>query len=160
MEVVLDNLRSTYNVGSIFRTADAAGITRIYLSGITPGPIDRFGRTNDKLAKVALGAEKTVSWEHAVKTTALLDRLKKSGYLILALEQHAKARKLFDPKVHSKIHRAKNIALVVGPEIKGLSPAILKRADLILEIPMHGKKESLNVSVAFGIAVYTIANSP
>lgn len=156
MEVVLDNIRSTHNVGSIFRTADAVGVSRIYLAGITPGPLDRFGRTNEKLTKVALGAENSVPWEHVTKTTALLDRLHKQGFYIIALEQHKKAISLFDRRT-TALRTKKNIVLVLGPEVTGLSPAVLKRADKILEIPMRGKKESLNVSVAFGIAAYTLA---
>jgi len=172
MQVVLDNIRSAHNVGSIFRTADAAGVSKLYLAGITPGPLDRFGRTNQKLTKVALGAEKNVPWEHAARTTALLDRLKKQGHVILALEQHGKAIPLFSRRsktilqilsrktgsTHKRRHAgsAEKFVLVVGPEVTGLSPAVLRRAKAVIEIPLHGKKESLNVSVAFGIAIFSL----
>ena len=150
MIAVLDNIRSNHNVGSIFRTADAMGIKKIYLCGITPAPRDRFGRTNKELTKVALGAEKYCAWEHAPKTHALLDKLKQNGYTVYALEQSKKARSL--RAVRRLRARQSKTALVVGNEVKGISRATLKRADCIIEIPMAGRKESLNVSVAFGIA--------
>jgi len=145
--VILDNIRSTYNVGAIFRTADAIGVKKIYLCGITPTP-----SKNIKIKKVALGAEDYVSWGKVSQTWRLLNRLKKEGYFLIALEQNQKAKNLFKIK---KINKQK-IALILGTEVKGLSSKILKYIDLILEIPMYGKKESLNVSVAFGIAVYTL----
>lgn len=145
--VVLDNIRSTYNVGSIFRTADAAGVDKLYLCGITPCP------PHPKIAKVALGAEKYVSWEHYSLTWRLLKTLHKEGYYIVALEQGSRTKDIF----HIKKIPHQKIALVIGPEVRGISSKILKRADLQLEIPMEGKKESLNVAVAFGIAIYKIA---
>ena len=139
-------------MGSMFRTADAAGVEKVYLVGVTPEPCDRYGRPNEKLLKVALGAEKAVAWEHAKSASRLIDTLKKDGFAIWALEQAKGAKPLFGakPKKFSKI------ALVVGNEIKGLSRAILKRAERIVQIPMYGEKESLNVAVAFGIAVYQL----
>jgi len=156
MIAVLSNIRSNHNVGSIFRTADAFGIKKIYLCGITPAPIDRFGRPNKELIKVALGAEQYIKWEHAAKTHALLDKLKKNGYTIYALEQAKNAHALATARL-SKQQNAR-AALVVGNEVAGLSKAILKRADHTIEIPMNGKKESLNVSVAFGIAAYALTH--
>ncbi|MFH2136832.1 MAG: TrmH family RNA methyltransferase [Patescibacteria group bacterium] len=153
MVVILHNIRSTHNVGSIFRTADAAGCERIYLCGITPAPTDRFGRANEKIAKVALGAENWVKWEKISRTTAILDKLKKEGYKIFAIEQSKKSI----PYNKLKIKNFK-VALILGAEVDGLPPAILHRVDKILEIPMHGKKESLNVAVAFGIVVFNLIN--
>lgn len=147
--VVLDNIRSTYNVGAIFRTADAAGVKKIYLGGITPTP-----ERNEKIKKVALGAENFVLWEKVTQTFRVLEKLKKEGYFLIALEQDKKAKNIFNFKNLSK----EKIALVLGQEVKGISENIKKRTDLILEIPMYGKKESLNVSVAFGIAVYYLRN--
>lgn len=144
--VVLDNIRSTYNVGAIFRTADGAGVSKMYLSGITPAP------PHPKISKVALGAENYVSWEKVSQTWRLLDDLKKQDYFLIALEQQAKAKNIFS--LNKLKHR--KLALIVGPEVKGLSSRILSRVDLILEIPMWGAKESLNVSVAFGIAIYQL----
>ncbi len=151
--VVLHNIRSLHNVGSIFRTSDAAGVSKIYLCGITPAPVDRFGRPVPQLAKVALGAEKNVPWE-AVKASAefkLIKKLKKDGYKILAIEQ----AKNSVPYHRLKFKGSKfKVALIMGNEVRGLPKNILKIADKTLEIPMRGTKESLNVSVAFGIAVF------
>jgi len=146
--VVLDNIRSTYNVGAIFRTADAAGVSKIYLCGITPSP------PNPKISKVALGAEKFLSWEKIKNTWRLLEQLKNEGYFLISLEQGENSRDIFQIK---KV-QSKKIGLVLGSEIKGLSPKILKRTNWQLEIPMSGQKESLNVAVAFGIAVYQMRN--
>jgi tRNA G18 (ribose-2'-O)-methylase SpoU len=151
--VLLHNIRSLHNVGSIFRTADAAGISKLYLCGITPTPLDRFGKVIPQLAKVALGAEKTVPWE-AVKSPGavlkLIGNLKKERYKILAVEQSEKSIPYF------KYKSADKIALIIGNEVKGLPKSTLKYADKILEIPMRGRKESLNVSVAFGIAIFRL----
>lgn len=154
MIVVLHNIRSTHNVGSIFRTADAAGCEKIYLCGITPAPVDRFGRVNEKISKVALGAEEWVGWEKVGRTVAVIDKLKKDGYRLLAIEQSRRSVSYQKIKLTKK-DLAKT-ALIVGNEIKGLPPAILRRADKILEISMRGKKESLNVAVAFGIVVFNL----
>jgi len=164
MIVVLYNIRSLHNVGSIFRTADAAGVEKIYLCGITPAPIDEFSRPRLQLTKVSLGAEKYVKWEKigstsspqaAQATLRLLKSLKKQGYKIFAIEQNKKSIPYYKVKIFSNRLRSRpRVALVLGNEIKGLPPSILKRADKILEIPMYGKKESLNVAVAFGIVVF------
>ena len=156
MIVILHNIRSTHNVGSIFRTADATGCEKIYLCGITPAPRDRFGRENEKISKVALGAEKWITWEKVGQTTRLIDKIKKEGYKFLAIEQSSRSLPYQKIKL-SKKDLAKT-ALIVGNEIKGLPPTILRRADKILEIPMRGKKESLNVAVAFGIVVFNLIN--
>lgn len=152
--MVLHNIRSVYNVGSIFRTADAAGVRKIYLCGITPEPKDRLGKWRKDFTKVSLGAEKYLEWNASARRaraiTKLLESLKKEGYKIFAVEQAGKST----PYYRFKNSKFRKIALVLGNEVKGLPLAILKRADKILEIPMRGKKESLNVSVAFGIAVF------
>jgi len=157
MVVILHNVRSTYNVGSIFRTADAAGCEKIYLCGITPAPRDRFGRVNEKISKVALGAENFIPWEKIGETARLIKKLKKDGYKILAVEQSSRSVPYQKIKL-SKKDLAKT-ALVVGNEIKGLPSTVLRRADKILEIPMRGKKESLNVAVAFGIVIFNLINN-
>ena len=141
---ILDSIRSRENVGSMFRTADAVGISKIYLCGITPQP------PHEKISKTALGAEDTVPWEYHKQTWRLIEQLKKEGYQILALEKTRATKDIFSFKSD------KRVALIVGNEVSGLSRQVLKRADNILSIPMHGKKESLNVSVAFGIAIYAI----
>lgn len=152
--VILDNIRSRENVGSIFRTADAAGVTKIYLCGITPQP------PHEKISKTALGADLTVPWEYHKQTWRLIEKLKKEGYQVLALE---KTNRPFDGLRASKnIFRFKvgdrSIALVVGNEVSGLSPEVLNRSNGVVSIPMRGQKESLNVAVAFGIAVYQLKN--
>lgn len=150
--VILDNIRSTHNVGSIFRTADALGIGQIILVGTTPTPIDRFGRVRKDIAKVALGAEKTVPWIYEKEISKALQKLKKEGYQIIAVEQG-------EGSVDYKKVKVKNKAVfVMGEEVHGLSPEVLKLADIIAEIPMRGQKESLNVSVAFGVALFRILN--
>lgn len=154
MVVVLDNIRSMHNVGSIFRTADAAGIEKIYLCGFTPTPLDEFKKIRPQVAKVALGAEKNIPWEKCAQTFRMLDTLKKEGYQIIAVEQHP--RSVPYHKVKFTKPEAQKTALVFGHERNGLSDAVLKRADKIIEIPMQGKKESLNVSVAFGIVVFSL----
>ena len=154
MVAILHNIRSTHNVGSIFRTADAAGVKKLYLSGITPIPLDRFGKVRPDIAKVALGAEISVPWEQILSTVRMIKKLKKDGYVVVSLEQ-SKTSVLFN-KI--KIKKNKKIALVVGNEVRGLSKNTLKLSDIIMEIPMKGDKESLNVSVAFGIAVYALNN--
>ncbi|MDP3725343.1 MAG: RNA methyltransferase [Nanoarchaeota archaeon] len=158
MVAVLHNIRSVYNVGSIFRTADAAGIEKVYLCGVTPTPIDRFGRERRDFHKTALGAEKIVPWEYAPSTLPLLRRLKKEGYGIVAVEQDSRAVSIWKLGFQRKpsFQAPQKVVLVFGDEVQGLSAAILKRADRILEIPMFGKKESLNVSVAFGIVAYQL----
>ncbi len=152
MVAILHSVRSLHNVGSIFRTADAAGIEKLYLCGITPTPFDRFGSVRQQVAKVSLGAEKSVAWEKVSSAGRLIDQLKKDGYKIFMLEQSSRSipYQRF-PKVFGK-----KVALLVGHEVKGLPSAILKKADKILEIPMRGKKESLNVGVAFGTAVFKL----
>ncbi|MFA7201963.1 MAG: TrmH family RNA methyltransferase [Candidatus Paceibacterota bacterium] len=159
MIVILYNIRSTHNVGSILRTADAIGVEKIYLCGITPDPIDLLGRPRADIVKASLGAEKTVPWEHighslrpqAVIT--LITKLKEQGYIIISLEQHQKSTLLFSYKKSPK----QKIALIVGNEVSGVSQSILSHSDTIIEIPMHGTKESLNVSVAFGIAGFHLS---
>ena len=127
-------------MGSIFRTADAAGVSKIFLTGYTPEPAP----------KTALGAEKYVSWGKIRYIVSLLKRLKKEQIKIIALEQ---AKGAVD------YHRFKSkypLALILGNEVRGLSKSLLKKCDKIIQIPMRGKKESLNVSVAAGIALFSL----
>lgn len=146
--VILDNIRSTHNVGSVFRTCDGAGVAKLYLCGVTPTPLDRFGRVQKDVAKVALGAEKTILWEHVATTRACIEQLKKESVHIVAVEQDARAKdyKTFSTK--------EPVAFVFGEETKGLPKEVLDLVDDIIEIPMHGTKESLNVSVAAGIILF------
>ena len=148
--VILDNIRSIHNVGSIFRTSDALGVEKIYLCGCTPTPTDRFGRARQDLAKVALGAEKDITWEYCDDTKEIIKKLRKEGYKIIAVEQDKKSTNYKKSKIKLPV------ALIMGNEVSGIEKEVLKLADEILEIPMYGKKESLNVSVSFGIAGYQI----
>lgn len=150
MLIILDNIRSAHNVGSIFRTADAAGCAKIYLAGLTPSPVDKYGRENKKVTKVSLGAEKSVAWEQVASTINLLDQLKKDRYIILALEQAPNSKPLADFSLQPQA----KYALVLGNEPQGIDDKVLDKCDVILEIPMKGKKESLNVAVAFGMALW------
>lgn len=152
MIAILHNIRSVHNVGSIFRTADAAGIEKLYLTGITPAPVDEYGRKREQLAKVSLGAETYIPWEKVRSASRLIDKLKAEGYTVCAVEQSRRAV----PYVQARFTR-KKVVLIVGNEVRGLPPPVLKRADAIVEIPMRGKKESLNVAVAFGIIAFHFA---
>ena len=161
MIAILHNIRSLHNVGSMFRTADGAGVEKIYLTGITPAPVDEFGHSRPQLTKVSLGAEKFVPWDNTARSpkaiNKLFEKLKKDGYKIFALEINKKSvpyHKITTSSQDQGSCEDNKLALVVGNEVRGLSPSILKKCDRILEIPMRGKKESLNVAVAFGIAVY------
>jgi 23S rRNA (guanosine2251-2'-O)-methyltransferase len=142
--LILHNIRSAYNVGSIFRTADAAGVKKIYLCGYTPTP------DNQKVVKTSLGAEKYISWEYCKQAWQLLKKLKAEKVQIIALEQTKKSvdYRQFKPRFP--------IALMIGNEVRGLSKKILTYADKIIAIPMYGRKESLNVAVAAGIALYKL----
>jgi 23S rRNA (guanosine2251-2'-O)-methyltransferase len=154
MQALLHNVRSAHNVGSIFRTADCFGFSKVWLCGITPAPIDRFGRPVSKIAKVALGAEKSLAWQQAHSTARLIDTLKQQGFTCIALEQSKRAQSLAHFKTSKKLRE--HMVLVLGPERTGLPPTLLRKCSDILEIPLYGTKESLNVSVAFGIAAYSL----
>jgi len=146
--VVLENIRSAHNVGSIFRTSDAVGVSKIFLCGYTPAPEDRFGRERADISKVALGAEKTLAWEHFENATDLIKKLKKNGAHIVAVEQAPNSVSIKTIKTKPKT------VFIFGNETEGLPQNILKLCDEIAEIPMRGKKESLNVSVSVAIALY------
>jgi tRNA G18 (ribose-2'-O)-methylase SpoU len=146
--LILDNIRSSHNVGSIFRTADAAGVSKIYLVGYTPAPTDRFGRVNKEIAKTALGAEQVIAWEKVEDIGGLFSQLKTSGYQVMALEQAENSIN------YRKIKLSQPTAIVVGNEVEGITKDILDQCDVVGEIPMRGSKESLNVAVAAGIVLF------
>jgi tRNA G18 (ribose-2'-O)-methylase SpoU len=152
--LVLNNLRSVENVGSIFRTAEALGVEKLILIGTTPTPLDRFGRKRKDLAKVALGAEDYLSWEYYKDMVYCPGNLKKEGYEVLALEQAKDSKLISDFKPTNKF------ALILGNEVEGIEREVLDECDHILEIPMYGNKESLNVSVAAGIALFELLTRP
>ncbi|MDO8444183.1 MAG: RNA methyltransferase [bacterium] len=145
--LILDDIRSMENVGSIFRTADAAGVKKIYLCGITPRP------PRKEIDKAALGAVDFVEWEYAENVKTLISNFKKAGINVVALEQDTRSinYRHFSPKSLNS-----PTALIVGNEVAGISPEVLDLCDAIVEIPMHGQKNSLNVAVATGIILYKI----
>ncbi|MBV9349146.1 MAG: TrmH family RNA methyltransferase [Patescibacteria group bacterium] len=145
--VVLHDIRSSENVGSIFRTADAAGVLKIYLTGYTPSPKDRFGRPNARLVKAALGAEISVEWQRA-ELSILRKTLKEEGKEFVAVEQSARSISYTEWKMKGPT------AFVFGNEVDGLSEDVLGFSDSVIEIPMRGEKESLNVAVAAGIILF------
>lgn len=141
--IILENIRSIHNVGAIFRTADGAGFDKIFCSGYTPDPTDL------RMKKVSLGAEDFIGWKRAKSCLEICKKLKENDFLIIAIEKNECSKNLFDFKKQNK-----NIALIFGNEVEGISKEVLDFSDHVLEIPMLGKKESLNVSVASGIALY------
>lgn len=141
---LVENVRSLYNVGAIFRTADGAGVDKIFLTGITGQPPQR------EIRKVALGAEESVPWEYAAQSLPLLEQLKSQGVQIVVLETTPNSRPYY------AVNYTLPLCLVVGHEFHGVSQEVIDAADLLVQIPMQGVKISLNVAVAFGIAVYEI----
>lgn len=142
---LLENIRSLHNVGSIFRTSDGAGVERLFLTGYTGAP------PRSQISKTALGAELEVPWKSYKYPLNVVRQLKKKGVQIIALETGQNSQNIFEfePKWPA--------CLMVGNEVEGLSQKLLKEADAIIHIPMHGVKESLNVSCAYSVAVYELA---
>lgn len=152
--VLLHDIRSTQNVGAILRTCDAVGVDKVFFSGITPSPVDRFGRKRGDVSKSALGAEDSVEWEVLEETPeSFLKEMKSDGFQIVALEQ---AENSVDYKEINEKFPAERRVVIVGNEVEGVSKEILELCDVIGEIPMAGQKESLNVSVAFGIFIFSL----
>lgn len=157
--LILDNIRSTANVGSILRTADAAGVKGVITCGITPYPRlendDRdpvvSGRNTREIAKTSLGAELTVPIEYMTSTIAAIEHCRSKGRTIFGLEQSPKSTNIFANHAISQY-----VALVLGSEVDGIDEATQAACDSLIEIPQYGSKESLNVSVAAGIAIYQL----
>ncbi|XKT74613.1 MAG: TrmH family RNA methyltransferase [Patescibacteria group bacterium UBA2163] len=149
--LIINDVRSTHNVGSLFRTADGMGVKKVFLTGYTPHPVDRFGRKDMRIAKVALGAEESLAWESGDIDTVITS-LKEEGVTVVALEQTPGAVSL------AAYTAAGDTALIVGNEIDGVSETVCALADAVVEIPMKGKKESLNVSNAGAIALFHFSN--
>lgn len=150
--LILHNIRSVQNVGSIFRTADATGVSKIFLTGYTPTPIDRFGRERKDFAKTALGAQKNIMWEYVKLVSSVVNRLRKQKTMIVSVEQSVKSVD------YKKLKIKYPVAFILGNEVKGLSKTILDKSDAVVHINMLGKKESLNVSVTTGILLYRVLN--
>lgn len=146
VEGFLDNIRSAYNVGAIFRTADGAGVKHLHLAGITPTPY------HPKVRKTALGSEKSIPWTHHRNGLDAVEEMRKRGYRILGLENSPDADSLFD---RNEINKAEEpVLLIVGNEISGIDPGILNLCHQVVALPMVGSKASLNVEVTFGVAAY------
>ena len=157
------NVRSTYNVGALLRTADGAGVSKVYLTGYTPTPIDRFGRPQKDIAKTALGAQDSVAWEQAREPLSVIRRLRKEGWAIIGVEQDERALD------YRELRMDRPTVFLFGNEVRGLSRSLRDECDKLIEIPMRGAmvrqahhprhsklgKESLNVSVAAGIILFS-----
>lgn len=148
--LIIHDVRSAQNVGSLFRSADAVGLSKIYLSSITPGPVDRFGRARSDIAKTALGAEKNIPFEHYDDIFILLQKYKNMGFTVVSIEQSE------DSVDYKEVVKKDKIIFILGNEVEGLPKEVLAMSDVVAEIPMKGKKESLNVSVAGGVAIFRI----
>jgi 23S rRNA (guanosine2251-2'-O)-methyltransferase len=148
MCVVLSDIRSAHNVGSIFRTSDGAGVQTVYLCGITPLPLDKFKRPQKEIAKTALGAEKDIVWKYYSSTLECIAELKKEGWQVVGVEQDERA-----DSIHTRRRRL-GVVYVFGNEVAGLTQEVRDACDALVYIPMHGKKESLNVSVCAGIVLF------
>jgi tRNA G18 (ribose-2'-O)-methylase SpoU len=151
--LIAHNIRSLHNVGSFFRTADCLGVNKIFLTGYTGTPEEEKHR--NKITKTALGAENTVPWEKRKAAGALIKKLQSQGVQVVALENNVRGRKVLPLK---KFRPKFPLAVIVGEETKGIPKSVLAMADKIVEIPMLGQKESLNVSVAFGVVAYHISS--
>ena len=147
--VLLDNVRSAWNVGSIFRSADGFGFDHAYLCGISPTP------ENEAVQKTSLGAEDTITWSHHMDAVALVNELKKDGWRIYALEEEKRAKELMKAEGERMSGRT---VLIVGNEVTGVDPELLDLCDEIHYIPMRGEKKSFNVAMAFSIAAYVLCS--
>lgn len=152
ISIICDNIRSLYNVGAIFRTSDAANIEKLYLCGITgyPKENDLTWTQTAKIAKTALDAHKTVPWKYVKNAKQKVQKLKQKGIKIYVLENTSNA------KLYDRVKYEFPCTLVLGHETKGVSKSIIKLADEVIKIPMHGTKTSLNVEAAYAIAIYEI----
>ena len=158
VHILLPDIRSAYNVGSIFRSADCFGVQKIYLASTTPRPTDRFGRSTSgpqkEIAKTALGGEKTIAWEYSEKAQDVIKKAKKEGFIVVAVEQSESSISIAACKKILAKEKHTNVLCVFGNEVEGVSKDILKLCDHTIEIPMKGDKESMNVSVCAGVVMY------
>lgn len=156
--LLVHDIRSTHNVGSLLRTAEGMGVQMIYFTGYTPYPRDSLDerlphiarKLDAQIHKTALGAEKSVKWSHHPDVTALIGELRSQGYQIVGLEQHTRSTML------SEFHPINKVAILLGREVEGLERYLIEACDEIVEIPMHGHKESFNVVQATAMTLYTV----
>jgi tRNA G18 (ribose-2'-O)-methylase SpoU len=149
--ILLHDIRSVQNVGSIFRLAECLGVNKIYLSGITPGPLDRFGREREDFIKISLGTEKVVDWVRLENGAEdFIQSFKNDSGVVIALEQSENS---IDYK-QIVIDDSKKYLIVPGREVEGLEEKLLKICDVVAEIPQYGKKESLNIFSSLSVSLY------
>jgi len=153
MQAILHNIRSVHNVGSIFRTADGLGVEKLYLTGYTPEPVDRFGRKRQKFSKVALGAEDRVDWESKKDVLDLIDKLHDAGIDVFTCEPTD-----FAIPISEVSQKDQSVCLVFGNEVDGLPKKVIEASGQTVKIPMQGTKSSLNVAVAFGIISFCVVD--
>lgn len=146
--VILSDVRSRHNVGAIFRTCEGAGVAMLYLAGYTPRPIDRFGREVGEIKKTSLGASTMVPWQAADDIEALILKLQSQGVTVVAVEQTPQSVSRYD------FTEPDNVAYIFGNEVTGVLPEVVSLCDVVTDIPMQGRKESLNVSVSVGIMLF------
>lgn len=162
LAVIAHNIRSTYNIGSLLRTADGLGIEHVYITGYSPYPLlatdTRLPHVSAKIDsaihKTALGAEKSVSWSYYESVDDLLTYLRGKKYVVVALEQHSSSVKL--PEISQTLPQDTHVAILLGEEVDGIEPKLLAACDLTAEIPMYGEKESFNVAQAAAMALYEL----
>ena len=165
MILMLDNVRSRYNVGAILRTAEGFGVGRVVFTGVTPSPCGKPGqlphlveREKAAIHKTALGAEEMVDCEYVADARQFLREMRQNSYKIVGLENNiADERLLRLGEFDAREKLGERIVLILGEEVEGISPSLYDEIDYFLEIPMRGRKESFNVSVAAGIAIYALA---
>lgn len=151
ISILLDNLRSAENVGSIFRTANGAGVAHIYCCGTTPSP------EHARVRKSSLGAEMETSWSYHTNSLDIVNELQNNGYHLVALESTPDSKSLMDYAIDYQPQQ--HLILILGNEVSGVDPEVLSRANSVIHIPMAGSKTSLNVAVTAGIALYLIIKS-
>ncbi len=154
--LILDNIRSAYNVGALLRTADGLAVSKVYMTGYTPYPKEKNDtrlphisrKQTLQIDKTSLGASQSVNWKHETDINALIKKLKEDGYMVATLEQDQKATLLGEFTPPDKL------ALIAGNEVEGVAREVIDESDIAIEIPMLGKKESFNVAVATAMALY------
>jgi 23S rRNA (guanosine2251-2'-O)-methyltransferase len=148
--VVLDSIRSAHNVGAIFRTAEGAGVSKIYLTGYTPAPRDRFGRPVAEIEKTSLGASAMVPWESVSDVRECIQTLRNNGVVTVAVEMLSGARSLYEFVPPTDL----DVAYIFGNEVTGITEEVCAECDAAIMIPMAGQKESLNVATSVGIVLF------
>ena len=146
--LILENIRSAHNVGAMFRTADGAGVDKIFLVGYTPTPIDRFGRPQSEIIKTSLGACDTIPWEQVKTVDEIINQLQQEGFVVAAVELHDKAISL------GAFELPEQVVYIVGNEVTGVEESTIEQSDVVIQLPMLGQKESLNVATTAGIVMY------